>query len=167
MEGAVAAIGVNVRLKPGMPHGLFSETLRLHLSSSPGTLDIPVKGRIVSDIAIVGQKYRERRGMASMGIVNRSQGGRLNLLLLVKGPHRENVTFSVASTDPDEALQVQFAEPTTYETVVKQPIEIVVPQDTATVQRLASEDNPGRIVLHTTHPDIPEIEIFVSFAVVE
>jgi hypothetical protein len=166
-DGAACAYNVNVRLKPGMPHGRFKETLLLKLSSSPKRIEIPVSGRIVSDISIVGKNFSERTGVLRMGIVQQDRGSTAGLLILVKGPHREQVVLSKQLIDPDGGLDVRIGEPTKYETVVKYPVEIVVPPDSEVVQRRTTEQNPGRIVLKTTHPGIEQVEILVSYAVVD
>lgn len=163
-DGAVRAYDIHVRLRPGMPHGRFQETLLLKLSSSPGRVEIPVSGRIVSDISIVGKNFSERSGVLRMGIVQQDRGASSGLLLLVKGPHREQVEFAKDRSDP-HSLDIRIGEPTKYRTVVKYPIEIIVPPGADVIQRRASEQNPGRIVLTTTHPAIEEIEILVSYAV--
>lgn len=167
MSGAQSACDVKVRLKPGMPYGSFNEMLRLHLNCAPETIDIPVRGRIVSDIAVAGAGYNERQGIADLGLVRSSEGAVLPLLVLIKGPHRNEVTLEKLSTDPAEALDVEIGEPTTYPTIVKFPIKVIVPKNSPSLQRRASTDNPGRIKLKTSHPTIGEISFMVSFAVVE
>lgn len=166
-DGAMCAYNVNVRLKSGMPHGQFKETLLLKLSSTPDRIEIPVSGRIVSDISIVGRSFSERTGVLRLGVVPKDRGATAGLLLLVKGPHREQVEFSKAQTDPEHGLDVTIGEPTVWDTVVKYPIEIIVPPGSDLVQRLNSEQNPGKILLDTTHPTIKQIELQVSYAVIE
>ena len=166
MEGAVAAHVVRVSLKPGMPRGSFRETLKLSLNSSPWKLEVPVSGRIVSDITVFGAQFDDRSGVAGIGLVPQGKESRFKLWLLVKGAHRDDVQISLAETDPAEALQVEVGEPTTYATVVKYPISIVVPADAPVMQRRSSEDSPGMIRLNTTHPNIPLVEIPISFAII-
>ncbi len=167
MPGAKSACDLTVQLKPGIPYGSFHETLRLYLTSAPGTLEVPVRGRIVSDIAVAGAGYSERQGVAELGLVKQDEGATLPLLVLVKGPHRNEVTLQKLKTDPAEDLDVEIGEPTVYPTVVKFPIKVIVPKHAPLVQRRASTDNAGRILLKTTHPTIGEINFLVSFAVVE
>ncbi len=166
-SGALSACDVSVQLRPGMPYGSFNETLRLHLSASPNVLDVSVTGRIVSDIAVVGAGYSERRGIAEVGIVKQKVVRKIPLLLLVKGPHRQSVSVEKLDTEPADALDVKVGEPTTYETVVKIPITIFVPPGAPIGAYRSSEDKAGRVVLKTTHPSISEVDFKVSFAVVE
>jgi hypothetical protein len=165
VDDAVCAYDVNVRLKPGMPHGRFKETLLLKLSSSPGRVEIPVSGRIVSDIAIVGKDFSERTGILRLGFVPQGTGRTAGLLILVKGPHRDTVELSQQLIDPEDGLDIRIGEPTRYENVVKYPVDVIVPPNADVVQRRYSEQNPARIVLKTTHPRIEQIEILVSYAV--
>jgi hypothetical protein len=128
---------------------------------------VSVNGRIVSDIAIVGARYSERQGIADIGIVKHKVGAKVPLLILIKGPHRNDVTIEKLETFPADTLDVKIGEPTKYDTVQKVPITVIIPPGAPIGQYRSSEDNAGRVVLKTTHPTIGTVDFRVSFAVVE
>jgi hypothetical protein len=166
---AKAAIICELVLKPGLEMGPFQQLLRLTTNSATATLvELPIQGRIVSDIMVVGKGYGERSGMLQLGLVSATSGATRRLRILVKGPFRQDVTLSKGPIDPADALDVQIGQPTELNrgAVRMFPVDVIVRPGTPVVSRLAGRaERPGRIVIETSHPTVPWIEIQVSFAV--
>jgi hypothetical protein len=174
---ALAGVKVNVTVKPGLPLGHLEQTLHLatNIAEAP-TLEIPIRGSISGDISVVGPRnlYDTERKVVTLGNVPRAAGGTFNLQLLVKGPHVKDVKFSVGEVDPADVLKVQvdmehFVKVKQDDSVRMYPLTITVPPDSPAVSRLGGtqpgQSKLGRIMIETTHPQAPQLLLYVQFAV--
>jgi hypothetical protein len=174
---ALAGVKVNVTVKPGLPLGHLEQTVHLttNVAEAP-TLEIPVRGSISGDISVVGARslYDTERKIVTLGNVPRATGGKFHLQLLVKGPRVRDVKFSVGEVDPADALQVQvdmdhFVKVKQDDSVRMYPLTITVPPHSPAVSRLGGtqpgQSKLGRITIKTTHPQAPQVLLYVQFAV--
>ena len=75
-QDAKAGCEVEVTIKPGLPVGPLREKIALSTAySSHPTLELPVSGKVTSEIAIVGRGWAEENGLLDLGTVNGRAGG--------------------------------------------------------------------------------------------
>lgn len=164
---AKAGLELIVTAKPGIPMGTIDQELRLVTNlaeAQPVTL--PVRGRVVSDISLIGAKVISDQNLINFGTLPHGEGAKVSAFLLVKGAHRENVQLKIKSIDPDH-LKVTLDPPQGQGTqVMRHALRVEIPSTSPSIIRLGTDVAPaGSIVLETTHPDVPEFEIKVRFAV--
>jgi hypothetical protein len=165
---ATAGQEMVVELKSGLPLGPINQTIMLS-TGNPAlpTLDIPVVGRIVSDISLAGPKLDPDLSLLTLGTVDRDIGTRATIYLIVKGPHRDETELRVKSLDPAGSLQATITPPQDDNAKIKRfALTVSVPPGTPPVSRLAS-GKLGKIVIETTNPLVKEIVVHVRFAVKE
>lgn len=166
--GALSGYRCTVTVQPGLPMGAFRNLLTLQLT--PGdrrSLSVPVRGNVVTDIRIAGAGYRDRLNRLELGMVSR-EGTSRQLMILAKGPHRDQLEFEVAAIEPPDILEVTVGEgkPLNNGAVWKFPLQIkVLPTEGIISHLVSSDQEPARVLLETNHPDAEQIEVFVSFAV--
>jgi len=157
-----------VTVKPGLPLGPIRQTIyaRTNLESAP-MVEIPIVGKIDSDIAVYGPGWDNENRVLRIGRVSSDEGAQRRLTLVVRGPLHKEVGFECASISP-ETLSVRLGETTQLgaATVSQTPLIIEIPKGSRRVNHLISEESkPGRILIKTTHPKVPELLILVSYAV--
>ena len=160
---------VEIAVKPGLPMGPFQQRILVHtnLEAAP-EVEIPVVGRVVSDILVVDPGHGWD-GVLGLGVVNSQQGAQRRLLLVVSGPYRQQVQFSDVRTTP-EWLQVKLGEKTPINdgAVFQTPLTIQVPKDRRPANYLGSEQGElGEILISTNHPQVRQLRIGVRFAIEE
>lgn len=158
-------------VKEGMPLGPFREELTLKLQSGKERIvGIPVEGRVVSDVSLVGQGFREESQVLEFGVVEAGVGATRRLRMIVKGPHHEGFQVVGSSADPEGILEVVVGEriPLENKAVAIFPLDISIRKDAKPISRIGLQGRPaGKIELETTHPIVKKIPIEVRFAVVE
>ena len=160
---------ITVGLKSGLPQGPFQQTIRFMTTLEVAkTVELPVKGRIGSDVSILGRGWDEDKGLLTIGVVDGGKGARRTLRLVAHGPHRKGLKFKIAEVWPTESLVAKLGKTTQINrgAATQTPLEIEIPKGSRPVNHLASQQGkPGRIVLETNHPLVPKIVILVQFAV--
>jgi CTP:molybdopterin cytidylyltransferase MocA len=165
---AKSGLSVAVTIKPGLPLGPIRQKIRL-VTNLPraSVLEVPIEGAIQSDISVVGPGWKSEQGVLSLGTVSHTQGIKRTLMLLVHGPHRQDVRFSVGKVVPS-LLRVQIGESRQIGSgaVVQVPLEIEIPPGSPPVSYLsASQSKLAEIVLETTHPEAKQLRLWVQFAI--
>jgi hypothetical protein len=168
--GATCGVTGTVTVKPGLPLGAINQTIRLTTDIEQArTFDLSIAGRVVSDIAIVASpRFNDERKVLQFGTVKRATGISETLRVLVKGPHRHEVTLAVREVDPADVLAVHLGEAKSINNgaVFMYPLTVEVPKDARPIDRLGSAHAKyGHIVIETNHPTIKEVAIRVKFAV--
>jgi len=164
---AKAAVRITLTAKPGLPLGRLNQALAVKTNLPDAEhLEIPIIGQVVGDISVHGSQWSSELGALSLGKVKSSEGRREKLNLVVRGAGAADVKFEVQSRDPPE-LRVTIGTPRKLsETLAHVPVEIEVPAGTRPMVRLdTAQGEAGRVVLKTTHPKIPELDLGVRFAV--
>ena len=169
-EGRKSGISVIVTLKPGMPLGTIDQGLELTTNLAPAVppLTIPVQGSITGDITLIGPGVTSSLRTVDLGDVKQNVGLKRQVSLVLKGPHRDTTQIQVARAEPS-SLQVSLGEALRpNENVRIYPLVIEVPTGAALgAYNRANEGRTGRIILKTTHPDLPEYDLTVIFVVRE
>lgn len=168
-KDAQSGYELDIRLKPGLPLGPFRQTILLETNSPKDPkLEVPIKGKIGSDITIAGRDWNERRQTLELGVLAHGQGAERTLFLRVRGYYRRAIEFEVAETFPPEVLSAELGKEGTFSQgiAVRVPLVIRVGKDTGAANYLGSKQSPpGHVILNTNHPQVPKIKILVSFAV--
>ena len=169
-QGATIGLTGTLAVKPGLPLGPINQTIQLKTNvTEVDKLELEISGSVVSDISIVGpSQFIEKHSVLMFGIIERAQGAKATLRILVKGPHRKDVDLWVKETDPADVLK---AEPGDWQeindgAIRMRPVEITVRPGSRLVNRMGSEQAKlGTIIIETTHPSVKNIPIKVKFAV--
>jgi hypothetical protein len=160
-------IRLKVTAKPGLPVGRLYQwvTLNTNLAEAE-TLEIPIVGRVVGDISVYGTGWNEEQGVLTIGRVKSSEGKKVPVNVMVRGPGAENVKVDVQSVDPPE-MKVTVGKPKKLRAgLLHVPVEIEVPAGTRPMVRLnTAQGEEARVVLTTTHPKISELTLGVRFSV--
>lgn len=156
--------------KSGLPIGPIHQTIRLETNLSAAPLDIPIRGTVTSDISLVhaggGKEFVNDKNLLRLGKLSTGQGAKVQLFLIVKGPHRNDTKINVESVDPSDVMQVTLGEPKVSEAFVRYPVSLMIPAGSPTINRQGGEQGQfGKVVFHTTNPVAKEVRLFVQFAI--
>jgi hypothetical protein len=166
--GARSGLQLQVTVKPGLPVGTFKQTIRLK-TNLPGaiTFDVPINGSVVSDLAVMGSGWDEQRSLLTIGTVKAGEEASRTLIVVARGPFRDQVRLKVAEVWPD-LVKVELGPPSAAasQTLRQFPIVIRIPKGSPPADHLGSETAKcGRVLLETSHPRAPKLLIRVRFAV--
>ncbi len=166
---AQAAVRVTAALRPGAPTGPLQGWLHVDtdLEAQP-RVEIPLSGKVVSDISLSGPGFNSQRDILRLGAVDRDQGKQVRLVAFVRGDHAAQTHIEVEEKNP-EFLEVTIGkEALRTERVTQIPIEIRVPEGARPAAFMGEgHGGYGRILLKTSHPDVPQLEIKIRFTVGE
>lgn len=167
---AKSGVEGTVRIKAGLPLGTIGQSLKL-TTNLPKTspLTLPIEGRVVGDIMIVGPGAVSDQNMIRLGDAKSATGKVAKLHLLIKGPHRNDTKLTLASVKPEGELLVELGEPSTDNPMVtRYPLKVTIPMGAKPATHLGTtEDSAGVVRIATTHPHIKEFVILVRYAVTE
>jgi len=159
---------VRVGVKPGLPLGPFRQRvlLKTNLSAQP-TVELQVQGEVAPEITIVGRDWNGRTGALAMGTIDGRQGTSRTLWVTARGPHAKDLRLSVMEVSPAwlslEIGKTSLRQDASTATV---PLTIRIPMRAEPSAHLGGDHGePGRIVLRTDHPQIPELRMQIRFAV--
>ena len=166
--GASGGFRIDLDIKPGLPLGRLRQTItaRFRMPEEVAA-EIPVEGTVGGDLVLAGPGWDSSRQALMLGTVSGATGLKRRIFLSAKGPHRDSVRPVVEEAVPD-VLEVTIGEasPVGSGSVMRIPIDIVIPPGSRAVNHICSEQGPaGRIVLATGHPDSPTLSIPVCVAV--
>ncbi len=168
--GARGGYLLRITLKPGLPVGSFRQRILLATKSAVvPTVEIPVEGTVASDVFLAGRGWNGQTGTLSMGTVDRRRGAEWTLLVVVRGPHAADVKLEPVEVVP-EVLDVSLGPTihTSGKALSRTRLTIRIPPGSKPAVHLGSgQGEPGRIVLRTNHPEVPELRTRVRFAVSE
>jgi len=166
--GAQSGYRVRVTVKPGLPAGPFSQqvTVKTNSKSAP-TVKIPVKGMVTSDVSVVGPGWDAETGVLAIGTVSSGQGAALSLRILVRGAQAKNVRIKVVRVVP-ELLKVELGQTAQLAggAVSQTGLTLRIPPGSPPASHVGPEQAKlGQIILETSHPDVPQLQMLVRFAV--
>lgn len=135
-----------VTVKHGLPPGPVQQTLELetNLADVPPT-KIPIGGSISGHMSIRGSGYRTinaRRGMLSLGIIERGQPLSRELKLSLRGPRRGEVRPKIVEVRPS-ALQITLGEPIPRDAIVEILLRVEIPADSPPLRYTGGHDASG------------------------
>ena len=167
-KDAKSGVSLEVGVKPGLPIGAFKQTIRLKTSlAAASTVDVAVKGKIVSDIEVVGAGWDDKYSVLAVGSVSNQEEVARTLFVMSRGPDRDKVKLKVADVWP--AFLKPEIGPTSEVSVGglrRTTVVIRIPKGSPPANHLGAENSKcGRILLETGHPRAPKLLIRVQFAV--
>jgi hypothetical protein len=157
----------HLTVKPGLPLGPFQQTITLRTNvSAASALPVLVKGTVVADISLSGQGVDASGGVV-LGTLTSQEDIERTILIYTRGPHYKDVNFKVLSTEPG-FLQATVGQTTVLNNraLSQTPMTIRIPKGAPPADHLGSDAaKPARITLETGHPQAPQFQITVRFAV--
>jgi hypothetical protein len=168
--GAKSGFAIVVTAKPGLQQGPFRQKLIVKTDlphASEQTLQ--VEGSVGSEITIAGADWDYAYDILNIGALRNGEATTRHLLLMVRGPHRNDVAFKATAVDP-KFLKVEIgkSKEINHGTVVQTSISVAVPADSPVCSHLGgSQGSLATIDLETTHPQVPKLRLRVRFAVEE
>lgn len=166
--GATGGLLMTVEAPAGLPLGPLKALVVLTVRMPDEvTIEVPLEGSVTGDLSVVAASWDRSRQVLLLGTVSGRQGLRTQAFVMARGPHREAIQPTVREVVPESLrVTVGAAVPVGTGSVVRIPLEIVVPPDSRPANHLCSELGPaGRIVLDTGHPDTPTLTIPVCIAI--
>ncbi len=167
-KGATGGVRLVVDVLPEAEIGNLKQTARVTLKTAEElTVDVPIEASVSGALTLAGSAWESGRQVLALGMVPGRTGGRWDLFLAAKGPHRDTVRPTVREVVP-ESLQVTVGEPTPLGNgnVMRIPITVVVPAGSVpSVNNCTKQAPGGRIVLDTGHPESPTLSIKVCVTV--
>jgi hypothetical protein len=163
-------------VKPGLPLGQILQTIRVELAfggdHKNAVIELPIEGQVVSDISVVNRDWYAHLSQLRMGVVKSSQGAKRQLLIVVRGPHRHDVSLKPIKIEPDW-VRVTVGEPVELNKkgpadngVTQIPLTIEIPANAPPANHLGSgQGKLGEVILETNHPDVKQLPIYLHFAV--
>ncbi|MCS7306410.1 MAG: DUF1573 domain-containing protein [Thermoguttaceae bacterium] len=159
---------VQIRSKPFSNMGSFFQKLVLKTNQPQNPqVEIPVEVTVVSDISIFGPGWNEKTGILSFLPIRRGQQAERKLNLTCRGPLSKEVRYQIVSVEP-KFLQVELGTPNVLRDgqASLTPIVVRIPPNVEPVSYLGGDHYPlGQILISSTHPQVPQLEIKVRFAV--
>ena len=162
---------IRVKVKPGLPLGSLLQSVRiLTTDMANAAMELPIRGQVVSDVSILsGRNFDSQTNTLTLGIVPQAKGAKATLPLLIKGPLRDTIEVSIERTDPEKTIVATLGTPKSInEGAVRMvPLTIEIPAGAAPVNRMGGTNRTdyGQVVVATTHPDAPKLQVLVRFAV--
>ena len=165
-----SATHVTLNIQPGLPIGVLQQVLRLVTNKRDvPPIEIYIDMSVISDISVLapGQQFNAETNTLVLGPVAKSTGrAGVKLFVIAKGAFKDDVKLQVVSIDPAEAIAVELGEPSGQEKVRRFPVTLNILPGSPSVNRMGSEQGePGKIVLSTQHPELPQLEMRVNFVI--
>jgi len=172
-RGALGGYLVRLTIKPGLPLGPFEQRILLNTNLPDGAqMLIPVAGRVVSDVTVMGRNWVEDRARLLIGEVASAEGAEERVLLVLRGPHRTEMQFSISVVDP-ELMEVELGTPVERGNSLQVPVTVRIPAGQPPIARAGGTVSPyGKIIIEATHPDSQldldeQIQLNVSFVITQ
>jgi hypothetical protein len=161
---------VAVTIKPGLPLGTLHQKLTINTDlPNKHTAELEILATISSDISLVGGGWNEDQGYLHIGPIQSKDGVTRKILLLVRGPNRNDVEIKLGEVFP-RFLEVTVGDKATINNglIVQYPVTIVIPPGSPSANHLSAKVGKlGEIILETTHPEAKQIKVPIRFAVEE
>jgi len=161
---------ITVGVLPGLPQGAVHQRIVSRLGGkSPAEIALPVSGIVGGEISIAGPGWDADTGILKLGAISSRAGAKRRLMLVVRGPLRQEISFKPIETVPG-SLRVALGERRELSNgaVMQTPLEIEGPPGSPPCVYLGKDpEKLGRVVLETTHPDMPKLRILVQMAIEE
>lgn len=167
LPGALNGQLLKLVVKPGLSLGNVQQKLQIHYrDTEPGTVDLPVTGKAVGDITVIGRDYNSSGEYVDLGNISVGSGKKSSLSLLVKGAHRDQVKLRIKEVDPAAALKAELGEPIKLGNSLRWPLTVEIPSDAQPINRLGSElGRMARIEFETDTPEVPDFAVKLRFSV--
>jgi hypothetical protein len=158
-----------VTVLPGLPTGTIEQTIKLQTNvDNLPPAELRIGGKVGSPVKIVGPiEWNSDRNVLRLGPVSKSQGVKRELKLMIRGPRRNELKLETPKADPTE-LQANLGQPSDLGNVVMIPLAIEVPAGMLSINRQGTDQGPiAKITIDTNDPEVGQIVVPVSFAIVD
>lgn len=159
---------VKVTVKPGLPSGSIQQKIRLRTNfAERPEVEVTVTGAIERDLRVLGARWNSSTGVLNLGRIEAGKEAVGELKVLAQGVHRDRLKLRVKQVIP-AFLKVEIgdSQPLAGGERVQIPIKITVPADAPISSFVGTTEVPyALITVETDHPDQPELQIKVGFAV--
>jgi hypothetical protein len=166
---ALSAYKINVSIRPDMPVGEFNVPLTIKtdlktVDGAPAEQQVMIRGNRQGPIRISSEKsWVANRSTVVLGTFDSLEGRKVVLTMVVLQPPAEGLKFTEAgvTSDPPELVVSLAPDEKSKGKIARYLLTIEYPPGAPRINR--SENNPGKIKLHTNHPLAPEVELQVMF----
>jgi hypothetical protein len=167
---AKSGVEGTIHVQAGLPLGNLGQAIKL-TTNLPKTspLALPIEGRVVGDIMVVGPGAVSDQNMIRLGDAKSAVGKTVKLHLVVKGPYHNDTRLTLTSVKPEGELQAELGEAATDNpAVTRYPLTVTIPAGAKPATHLGTtEETAGVLKITTTHPQIKEFVILVRYAVTD
>lgn len=170
VEDAKSGFILRVKIKPGIPLGSIQQIARVTYSlPDREPIDVPISGRVVGDITVIGRDFDSERDLVLIGDVPRGQERSSKLFIVAKGEHADATQLTIGEIDPSSSLKAELGEPVrTSGKSARWPLTLTIPTDAAPVARIGTADaRLARVTIKTGRAESPEFLLRVRLSVVE
>lgn len=165
-EGAKSGVELIVKIKPGLPVGSFTQSLRIetNLEEEPERT-ISIEGEVGGAVTIYGKGWERDLRYLNIGSVSQSKGDKRTLYVLMRG-------LSDLKLDPPEVdekvLKVTYGEITEAKSgsLVKLPLDIEIPPGSPLVNHMGGKGKLAQILIPTNKSTLGRVKVSVRFAVI-
>lgn len=170
-SGAKSGLELTVKLRPGLPLGSIEQSLQLTTNvEESAEAEIPIKGRVIGAVSLIGKGWEKDRNMLEIGPVKRSAGGQWKLTLVVRGPHREGLELEPPEHPDPDVLKITYGEPSTVAggatTLI--PLTFEIPPQSRLVSHMGGATGKlAEVTIPTNKPELGRVKLSVRFAVVD
>ena len=165
-DGVQSAVLCKLAVRSDLPYGKVNQSLRITTDAErSAVIEMPIGGRVVSDLMIVGDGFFESADVLKLGMVP-PEGKKVVLRLVARRAdvHKTEVTSIVC--EPGNVLQASVGEPKSLKggAVLMYPLTIEVRGDAPAVSFMGGKEKPrATIVMETTHPVVQRVKLDVRF----
>ena len=165
-EGATSGVELSVKVKPGLPVGSFTQSVRFetNLEEEPEKT-IPIEGEVGGAVKIYGKGWEPDMHFVNIGTVGQSKGDNRIVYVLMHG--LGGVKIDPPDVD-EEVLKVTYGEITEMKggTLVKVPLKIEIPPGSPLVNHMGGKAKLAQILIPTNKSELGRVKVLVKFAVV-
>ena len=156
-------------IQPGFPAGPINNQIRLMVGPDELRMSLPVTGRCVSELRIVGSSdYDEEKNLFRIGSID-GETGLTKKFFLTAQTERRDVELKFKEFAPKElndALKVEIGEPIVTPRKLLYPISLIVPPGTGPIDRDGSNPNNYAQMTFTSNLEhSPQISVYLQFKV--
>lgn len=160
---------LRVTLPPGLGAGYFSHWLRLHVDApssheTPPVYQVAIHGKVLRRLCVYGSGI-DGTGVVNLGRIQTGKGAHVRLLVKVRDPQRELAVDHMELTPEFLQVRITAHKPEQERSRGLYDLEIAVPRDAPRCVYMGAPAGRIRIVLD--HPTIPELDLPVTFAVID
>ncbi|HEV7224537.1 MAG TPA: DUF1573 domain-containing protein [Pirellulales bacterium] len=168
--GIESGLELKVTVKPGLPLGAFKQRIRFKTNlEDEGEQEVAITGKVSGPVMVIATGWNQEHGVLVLGHVNRSEGVKRNVSLLIRGKEFRGLKLEPAKSDPD-ALHVTYGKMSEINngSTIMAPLTIEIPKGAPSISRMGNDQGKfGEITIASDHPDLPPIKLMVQFAVID
>ncbi len=173
------AFQATLKVSPGLSPGLFSHVAILEfepvepqeiLEREELSKLISFEGRVVEELSLSGGSRltgRDREHYVyTIPPVSAGEEGSSDLLVLLRGPHRESTTLSIGEVEPANVLAAELGEPKVKDNLVMFVLKLKIRPDAPVMERRGNhKDDYGTVWIQSDNEAVAPLRLRVKFNV--